>query len=214
MKEWIELYRQHGYIRSEGRKAVTEIRQVLKSYGEPATTSIFANGIASRLQQHGNRKTGRLEYRFEATDGEHLDLCNHPGWESTDHLKIQFEEARLTIYVVVDPGDYIQEINLMLKAYTRRNGQPIAIAVHLPDNRATDRSDGDRQGVGACGHAAMHCHIGPSLEVEPKLRIPFPALRPARVLEWMLSQIVPALEAAPWPEVRSVLKLPPWPPEA
>ncbi|MCL2824561.1 MAG: hypothetical protein FWD57_11265, partial [Polyangiaceae bacterium] len=63
---------------------------------------------------------------------------------------------------------------------------------------------GDRQGSGACGHAAFHCHIGPDLDAKPKLRIPLPAIGPADALDWVLSQLCgDGFEPAPWPQVKA-----------
>lgn len=72
------------------------------------------------------------------------------------------------------------------------------MAIHLPKDR---ESDGDRQGSGACGHAALHCHVGPTLDADPKVRVPLPPLPPADALDWILSQVVPGWEPTPWPEV-------------
>lgn len=56
----------------------------------------------------------------------------------------------------------------------------------------------DRKGGGACGHAAFHCHVGPTLDHEPKVRVPLPAIGPAAALDWLLSIVIPAWEPAPW----------------
>jgi hypothetical protein len=207
MKEWLGLYRQHGELRIDGRSAVSEIRQVLKRFGE-SRGSIFAPHIASRLQQLNNKRNGNQEFRFADEHGEPLLLKNHPDWHETGHRRIHLDEVCLHVYVVVNRRDNIQEVNLMVKGKRRDAEGTLAIAVHLPDDQITDKTDGDRQGIGACGHAAFHCHIGPTLDAQPKLRVPLPPLRPARALEWMLSQVVPAYEAAPWPAVKSALKAP------
>ena len=65
------------------------------------------------------------------------------------------------------------------------------------------RPGGDRQGSGACGHAAFHCHVGPTLDAEPKVRVPLPPLHPADALDWVLSQVVPGYEPAPWSDVEA-----------
>ncbi len=208
MKAWIELYEQHSALRSNGRGAVHEIRQVLKRYGE-ARNSIFESDIAQRLQQRNNRSSSAQEYCF-ADAGELLATWNHPDWETSGHRRIHLEDARLHIYIAVNKQDHIQALNLWITSKKRESAEPLAIAVHLPDDHETVKTDADRQGDGACGHAALHCHIGPTLDALPKLRVPLPALRPARALEWMLSQVVPAYEAAPWSEVRAALKLLPY----
>jgi hypothetical protein len=81
-------------------------------------------------------------------------------------------------------------------------GLPWAAAVHLEDDR--EAAEQDRKGGGACGHAAFHCHVGPTLDHEPKVRVPLPAVGPADALDWLLSIVVPAWEPAPWASVLAV----------
>ncbi|HEX4422555.1 MAG TPA: hypothetical protein VH165_31790 [Kofleriaceae bacterium] len=59
----------------------------------------------------------------------------------------------------------------------------------------------ERKGGGACGHAAFHCHVGLTLEHEPKVRVPLPAVAPADALDWLLSTVVPNWEPAPWTRI-------------
>jgi hypothetical protein len=67
---------------------------------------------------------------------------------------------------------------------------------------------GDRQGRGAGGHAALHCHVGPDLETAPEVRVPLPAINAAEALDWVLSQIIPTdgFEPAPWADVQAALQ--------
>jgi hypothetical protein len=91
----------------------------------------------------------------------------------------------------------------------RADNSTLAIAAHLPDDRKTqDNPTGDCQGLGACGHAALHCHVGPSMTTDPKVRVPMPPLGPAEILDWMIAQILPIqdFERAPWPSVLTHLK--------
>ncbi len=87
----------------------------------------------------------------------------------------------------------------------RHDGTRWVIAVHLSDDRAPS---GDRHALGACGHAVLHCHVGPDLNATPKIRVPLPALGPVEALEWVLSQLVPTadFEPARWGEVQAALK--------
>jgi hypothetical protein len=76
--------------------------------------------------------------------------------------------------------------------------------VHLHDDRVSAKNPGgDRAGHGACGHAALHAHVGPTMNDEPKVRVPLPGLGAGQALEWVLSQVVPTLdfEAAPWASI-------------
>jgi hypothetical protein len=76
--------------------------------------------------------------------------------------------------------------------------QPV-ILFHLENDQ--DPIEQDRKGGGACGHAAFHCHVGLTLEHEPKVRVPLPAVAPADALDWLLSTVVPNWEPAPWTRI-------------
>jgi hypothetical protein len=95
-------------------------------------------------------------------------------------------------------ADHVHQFTAMIEG-TTRIGLPWAAAVHLEDDRAP--AGQDRKGDGACGHAAFHCHVGPTLDHEPKVRVPLPAVGPAGALDWLLSIVVPAWEPAPWANV-------------
>jgi hypothetical protein len=82
---------------------------------------------------------------------------------------------------------------------------PWCVALHLQNDSGPS---GDRAGSGACGHAAFHCHVGPTLDDEPKMRVLPPPLLPAEALDWVLSQVVPDYEPAPWPSVVAALAAP------
>jgi hypothetical protein len=91
----------------------------------------------------------------------------------------------------------------------RVDGSRWTLAVHLPDDQETDpNTAGDRQGRGAGGHAALHCHVGPDLDTAPEVRVPLPAINAAEALDWVLSQIVTTddFEPAPWAKVQAALK--------
>jgi hypothetical protein len=101
---------------------------------------------------------------------------------------------------------HLHELTLMVEG-KKRDGAHWTIAIHLPDDREEKSKDGDRQGHGACGHAALHCHVGPTLDDQPKVRVPLPPLPPATLLAWLMSQVVPTLafEPSPWPDVVAAL---------
>ncbi len=69
------------------------------------------------------------------------------------------------------------------------DGAGIVVAIHL---------DPERRGSGACGHALVHCHVGPTWEAVPAVRVPFPSPNPVDALDWILSQLLSDWEPAPW----------------
>lgn len=98
--------------------------------------------------------------------------------------------AALTVMVAFRPrSERLDRATVMVEGETAA-GAPIAIAVHL---------DPEPRSGGACGHALAHCHVGPTLESVPKIRVPFPLPGPVHALDWALSQLVPDWEPAPWP---------------
>ena len=100
---------------------------------------------------------------------------------------------------------HVHQFTAMLKGVTD-SGSPWAVAVHLEDDRSAP--DEDRKGSGACGHAALHCHVGPSLDAKPKVRVPLGGIGPVEALDWLLSTVVPGWEPAPWANVLPALPEP------
>jgi hypothetical protein len=99
--------------------------------------------------------------------------------------------ARATLTVMVDyqrRAERLDRSTVMVDGETA-SGVRFAVAVHL---------DGNPMGAGACGHAMAHCHVGPGLDADPKIRVPFPFAGPVEALDWVLSQLVPDWEPAPW----------------
>lgn len=118
------------------------------------------------------------------------------------------DSAELSLMALADRRNHLHQFTVMVEG-KRADGSAWALAVHFEDDRVTDKNkDADRKGTGAGGHAAFHCHVGPGLDVAPKVRMPLPALGPVEALDWVLSQLVPTskFEPAPWAEVQAALK--------
>ncbi|MEO8900010.1 MAG: hypothetical protein ABI488_00440 [Polyangiaceae bacterium] len=124
--------------------------------------------------------------------------------------------AQLTVLALEGKNGYLHQFTVMIEG-KRDDGSPLALAVHWEDDRVNESSpNGDQKGLGACGHAALHCHVGPDLDTAPKIRVPLPILGPADALTWVLSQVVltknssadakKRFEPAPWLQVRAALK--------
>jgi hypothetical protein len=156
-------------------------------------------GLLSRFTYDKNDRNAHVRlWRIAGTgnDGEPLwDLPN-------------LEDARLNVQLLTGTRKHeLHALTIMLTGKTP-SGARWCVALHLPDDReSTECPGGDRQGSGACGHAAFHCHVGPTLDDEPKVRVPLPPLLPAEALDWVLAQVVPDYEPAPWPFVEAALSV-------
>lgn len=190
MKPWGDLYRAHRDARSLGSEAWVEaLRQrliVLSDAGhcDPSVRGRFTYKVDS---------AGGLEWSIRPRGGRAEPLRNLAALGA----------AQLPLTALVGRNHHLHRFTLALDG-TRNDGSTWAIVVHLPDDRTSPKNpNGDRQGLGACSRAALHCHVGPDLDTGPKVRVPLPALDPVEALEWVLSQLVPTarFEPAPWPSV-------------
>jgi hypothetical protein len=183
---------------------VQQIRQVLRSLGAQRP-SVFQKDVQARLQPRKNPETGLQSYKLGDESGEAVFLQRLP---DAEQQKVHLQEARLSVLLLLDATKkHLHQLTVMIEG-RRRDGSDWTIAVHLPDDRETEKTrSGDRQGHGACGHAALHCHVGPTLDTQPKVRVPLPPLAAGEVVQWVMSQIVPTLafEPAPWPRVVEAL---------
>jgi hypothetical protein len=198
MISWAELYDEHSSLRpASGRRSINELREVLRRISELSYT-VLDSGAQQRLQAFSSRESGFQTVQFIDEQGEELHMYAHPG---VDRGEIHLVEARLTVQLLIHrASDYLHWLTIMVEG-KRRAGGDWVVAVHLPDDRPNDKSPGgERQGHGACGHAVLHAHVGSTMNEEPKVRVPLPRLGAGRILEWVLSQVVPTLEfeAAPW----------------
>jgi hypothetical protein len=189
---WFDLYRQHQRARSSGdKKWSTEVRNRLNRLMEHCD--------APGWQTFTKKANGGLEI-WEISGGP-LQLGELPGVASAK-LQVLVRSATNT--------GHIHEFNVLAEG-TRGDGSPWTIAVHLPDDRRDP--EGDRQGLGACSHAALHCHVGPTLDHEPKVRVPLPALSLPDVLDWIIVQIIQDqdFEPARWADLQVAAALTPAP---
>lgn len=205
MKEWLDLYQSHRDLRrTDGREIITDLRRLLKKLGE-LQPSVFNKHIQQRLQPKNNNQNYVREYRL-GDGGEYIATWN---LSEGDQEKVYLEKALLTVQLLLNAASgYLYMMTLMVEG-TKHDGSPWTIAIHLSDDRETGKNpDGDRQGHGAGGHAALHCHVGPTLDDTPKVRVPLPPLSPAALLAWLMTQVVPtsSVEPAPWTDILEALQ--------
>jgi hypothetical protein len=195
VKAWVHLYGAHSKARSLGSPVwSTDLRKRLIALSEAG----YVDGsVAGRFtyKQDGNL----LEWSIR-TDGSTAPIALHN--------LADLPSAELSLMALADRQNHLHQFTVMIEG-KRSDNSPWALAVHFEDDRVTAKSpDGDRKGTGACGHAAFHCHVGPNLDLTPKVRVPLPALSPVEALDWAISQIVSSadFEPAPWPAVLAALK--------
>lgn len=195
MRFWVDLYRDQTAARTLASGAWSgELRKRL--------VALSKAGFCDRSVE------GRFTYEH---DGNLLK------WSIRDDGKAapvalrqlaDLDSAELSVIALADRGNHLHQFTVMVEG-KRADGTAWVLAVHFEDDRITDKNkDADRKGTGAGGHAAFHCHVGPGLDVGPKVRVPLPPLGPVEALEWVLTQLVPTaqFEPAPWPEVLTALK--------
>ncbi len=192
MKRWVDLYLEHRSIRSVSREVTGQIRQRLMNLAERGHCDTNIRGRFTHERGTGNRHSYYIAGRPDRTE----PLRGLP------HLP----QARLSVLVQLDlRRGHLYQLNIMLEG-RRHDDSPWTVAVHLPDaGRDPDTNTADQQGSGACGHAALHGHVGPDLDTPPKVRVPLPALTPAEALDWVLSQVIENWDPAPWPQVNDDL---------
>jgi len=182
---WAELYREH-----EAMRAVT-LTDLLGQIRERLIELAKKNHCNSTIQ-------GRVTYRAKGQRRE-IYISNQGGKEEgtkegTEPLRNlpHLKDATLTVLALIERDNELRELTLMLRATRTGDGTPLTIAIHLTDKP---------QGSGACAHALLHTHVGPTHEAKPKVRVPLPAVGPVALLDWLLSQVVPDWEPAPWQDL-------------
>lgn len=193
MKTWIDLYASHQKARSVEPSWTGAVRKKLialasAKHCDEGIRGRFSNQILGDLVEWSIRRNGTQA--AEPLTGL-ADL----------------ESAEISVLGLVSKGGHLHAFTVSVEG-KRKDGSTWTLAVDLPDDRQAKRPDQDRQGFGACGHAALHCHVGPDRKTAPEVRVPLPALGPAEVLEWVISQLVPTLEfePGPWDQVQAALK--------
>lgn len=195
MKTWIDLYTSHRKARSVEPSWTTEVRKKLIAL---ANAKHCDDTIRGRFS---DRKLGDLvEWSIRRNETQAAEPLTG---------LVDLQTAELSVLGLVGKrGKHLHAFTVSVEG-KRKDGSTWMLAVDLPDDRETAKTpDGDRQGLGACSHAAFHCHVGPDRTTAPEVRVPLPALGPVEALEWVLSQLVPTsqFEPAPWADVQAALK--------
>ena len=195
MKLWIDLYAAQGKTRGLSSNTWSgDLRKLLVTFA--------AAGFCDRSVE------GRFTYKQV---GKLVEWSIRDGGSPTPialRNLTDLASAELSLMALADRDNHLHQFTAMVEG-RRADGSAWSLAVHFEDDRETKEShEGDRKGTGACGHAAFHCHVGPGLNVGPKVRVPLPAFGPVEALQWVLSQLVPTpqFEPAPWSSVTAAMK--------
>lgn len=193
MTLWVDRYRAHSKMRVDaGEEASAEIRKRLKLLVD---REICNGTLLSRFTNSKDSRTGLRTWYIRGTDERGEPLLGLPN----------LVDGRLTVLLLAGARRHeLHELTVMLAGQTLQ-AAPWCVALHLQNDLGPK---GDHAGSGACGHATLHCHVGPTLDDEPKVRVPLPPLLPAEALDWVLSQVVPDYEPAPWSSVVAALSAP------
>jgi hypothetical protein len=183
MTKWHALYEQHRAMRVEPVDLASSLRQRLIDLARRGHCAETIQGRFTR-RQHGALR----ELFIQSADGcEPLRALRH------------LEDARLTVAALISgKAEHVHKFSAVIEGMTVTRS-PWVAAVHLEGDH--EPPDGDQKGSGACGHAAFHCHVGPTMDCEPKVRVPFPAVGPVGALDWLLSIVIPEWEPVPWAAV-------------
>jgi hypothetical protein len=190
---WVGLYQAHKKMRlGAGEAAPAEIRKRLTRLVDG---KICDGSLPSRFTYDQDSRKGLRTWHIRGTEER---------GEPLEHLPTLLD-ARMTVLLLTGVRrNELHELTVMLEGQTLEQA-PWCVALHLQNDRGPT---GDHGGAGACGHAALHCHVGPTLDKEPRVRVPLPPLLPAEALDWVLSQVVPDYEPAPWRDVVAALAAP------
>ena len=179
---WAQVYEAHGEMRAIENDPLGDLRQRLVQL---AARGHVAPHIRGRFTQANNR-------------GDVTDYLISPngGLEPLAELSSLADATLLLMARVGRRRKHLHQFTAMVEGTTTDHGLPWAAAVHLESD--LDAEDADRKGSGACGHAAFHCHVGPTLDHDPKVRLPLPPIGPVAALDWLLTMIIPDWEPARW----------------
>lgn len=183
---WSELHEAHEASRALGSHDVaSELRARIKE-------------LVKRKHCDG-RFTGKVDYKKNGARGKKEIWVKGAEGSMGDSIPLEGLEdlspARLSMGAIVD-GAKVDKFTIRLEGTTTADQRPWMASVEM---------DSEPMGSGACGHPVIHCHVGPDHVATPNVRVAMPALKPWDALDWLLCQVIPDWEPAPWPQVKKQL---------
>lgn len=176
MKPWRQLAEQHTALRQSARSQMTALRDRLRELTRLAHCNPGAQG------RFGDKK---IQSR---THVEFRRPTNTRAAEPLKKLREGITSAELTLQALHE-NDSLLKLTIRIDGTT--DGRPWAFAIHL---------DSKPMGGGAGSHSLLHCHVGPSLEAPPKVRVPLPPVGAEQLLDWALSVVIEGWEPERWTE--------------
>lgn len=188
MNRWVELHEQHKALRATGGRTLNGLRVLFASL---VNLGHLDASISSRFTNAADRRM--RSWRIAPRSGKPEKWA-----EPLQRLAPGITAAELTVLASTDPDVVeLREFTAMVSG-RRHDASPFKIAAHLDDEHLGD---------GACGHALFHCHVGPSLDELPKVRVPLPALTAVEVVEWILTPVLAGWEPQPWSQLPAAVKM-------
>lgn len=180
---WADLYDRHQEARNVGSVDVaTRLRDRIKAL---AARDHCQDRFQGKLDYKKNPARGKAEIWVKGDTnepmGDPIPLFGLP----------ELENASLWIGVMLDRQlSRVDKFTVRLQGAAKPSGGPWLVSVEL---------DEKHMGMGACGHAPIHCHVGPDHGATPEVRVPCPPMKPWEALDWVLTLVVPNWEPLPWP---------------
>jgi hypothetical protein len=180
MNVWSRLYDAHVEMRSGGMAFIPEARKLLVRLAEGGYCD---DSIRGRFTEKKNGNRREVAIRSIGSQGSVWESASEP----LKNLRQGISEAQLAVQAIVI-SDKLEDLTIRLDGKAE-SGRTWLVDAHLT---------GKHQGDGACSHALLHCHVGPTHEDLPQVRVPFPAVGGVGVLEWVISVAIQDWEPAPW----------------
>ena len=178
---WDALYRQHEAVRDVGNADVAILlRERVKWLVAHDHCDQRYQGKVTYKQQPARGRREIWVKGGEDAMGAPIPLVGLP----------ELTEARLFFAVMLDArAARVEKFTVRLDGRAHATGQAWLVSVEMDDRQ---------MGSGACGHAIIHCHVGPDHFSTPEVRVPCPAMKPWEALDWVLTLVVPGWEPLPW----------------
>lgn len=180
-------------------RALYESHEATRALGNDQPDVLLRQRIKElvRLKHCNLRFPGKLTYKTETAHGrEEIWVKGAEAGSMGEPIPLDglpsLRDARLSLAATLDKRNgYLRSFTVRLEG-TAPGDRPLLISVEMDEKPMSN---------GACGHPLIHCHVGPDHAATPELRLPMPPVKPWDALDWVLAQVVPGWEPAPWASV-------------
>ena len=180
-------------------RALYESHEAIRELGNDQPDVLLRARIKElvRLKHCDLRFLGKLTYKTETAHGrEEIWVKGAQSGSMGEPIPLDglpaLQNARLSLAATLDlRRRYLRAFTVRLEGEALGD-RPLLISVEM---------DEKPMGNGASGHPLIHCHVGPDHAAAPEIRVPMPPVKPWDALDWVLAQVVPDWEPAPWASV-------------